>query len=97
MSISGQDGLDGLLIAGQVGGKAAIHPVDVIMENGELKIVFEEKSRPGAKPFLNEEQIKEIWKLYENKQYTQQELASRYGVARTTITRIIKKKREDHA
>ena len=45
----------------------------------------------------NEEQIKEIWKLYENKQYTQQELASRYGVARTTITRIIKKKREDHA
>lgn len=74
-----------------------IHPVDVIMENGELKIVFEEKSRPGAKPFLNEEQIKEIWKLYENKQYTQQELASRYGVARTTITRIIKKKRKDHA
>ena len=74
-----------------------IRPTDVIMKDGDLTIVFERKSRPGAKPSLTENQMKEIRDLYAGKQHTQQELASLYGVARTTITRIINQKREDHA
>lgn len=74
-----------------------IRPTDVIMNDGDLTIVFERKSRPGAKPSLTEEQMREIKDLYAGKQHTQKELAARYGVARTTITRIVNQKREEHA
>lgn len=72
-----------------------IRPKDIIVNDGDLTIVFESKARPGAKQILSENQIAEIRQLYtqrKERKYTQKDLAELYGVARSTIAKIVSKK-----
>lgn len=68
---------------------SGIKASDFSLSDGSITILFERKEKTGAKSVLSNDEKRKIRELYLSGQYTQAELAKKYHVGRTTITRIV--------